>query len=77
MRNTFNSIQTRIFTFFMVLLIAVQAISFAINYYSNKRLEKQQLENQLSVAELVFKSEYDNRNYYLSAFAETAAKDFG
>ncbi|WP_394494003.1 EAL domain-containing protein [Shewanella sp. ENK2] len=77
MRNTFNSIQTRIFIFFMVLLIAVQAISFAINYYSNKRLEKQQLENQLSVAELVFKSEYDNRNYYLSAFAETAAKDFG
>ncbi|WP_153913589.1 bifunctional diguanylate cyclase/phosphodiesterase [Shewanella sp. TC10] len=75
--KSFNSIQTRIFAFFMVLLIAVQAISFAITYYTNKRLEQHQLANQLSVAELVFKSEYDNRNYYLSAFAETAAKDFG
>ncbi|WP_256871055.1 GGDEF domain-containing protein [Shewanella sp. Scap07] len=61
----------------MILLIAVQAISFAITFYANKRLEQQQLGNQLSIAELVFKSEYDNRNYYLSAFAETAAKDFG
>lgn len=73
----FNRIQTRIFAFFVILLIAVQAISFAITFYANKRLEQQQLGNQLSIAELVFKSEYDNRNYYLSAFAETAAKDFG
>lgn len=61
----------------MLLLIAVQAISFAITFYANNRLQQQQLGNQLSIAELVFKSEYNNRNYYLSAFAETAAKDFG
>ncbi|QYJ85410.1 EAL domain-containing protein [Shewanella mesophila] len=73
----FNRIQTRIFAFFMLLLIAVQAISFAITFYANNRLQQQQLGNQLSIAELVFKSEYNNRNYYLSAFAETAAKDFG
>ncbi|NRD74569.1 EAL domain-containing protein [Shewanella sp. VB17] len=73
----FNRIQTRIFAFFVVLLIGVQAISFAITFFANKRLEQQQLNHQLSVAELVFKSDYGKRNYYLSAFAETAAKDFG
>lgn len=72
-----NRIQTRIFAFFVILLIAVQAISFSITFFANKRLEQQQLSNQLSVAELVFKSDYGKRNYYLSAFAETAAKDFG
>ncbi|WP_394199823.1 EAL domain-containing protein [Shewanella waksmanii] len=77
MFDMFNRIQTRIFAFFVILLIAIQAISFAITFYANKRLEQQQLANQLSIAELVFKSEYDNRNYYLTAFAETAAKDFG
>ncbi|QFU22210.1 EAL domain-containing protein [Shewanella eurypsychrophilus] len=77
MFGIFNRIQMRIFAFFVILLIAVQAISFSITFYANKRLEQEQLRNQLSVAELVFKSEYNDRNYYLSAFAETAAKDFG
>ncbi|WP_076408955.1 GGDEF domain-containing phosphodiesterase [Shewanella sp. UCD-KL12] len=77
MSGLFNRIQTRIFAFFVILLIAVQAISFSITFYANKRLEQEQLRNQLSVAELVFKSEYNDRNYYLAAFAETAAKDFG
>ncbi|AQS36871.1 diguanylate cyclase/phosphodiesterase [Shewanella psychrophila] len=77
MFGIFNRIQTRIFAFFVILLIAVQAISFSITFYANKRLEQEQLRNQLSVAELVFKSEYNDRNYYLSAFADTAAKDFG
>lgn len=77
MFGRFNRIQTRIFAFFVILLIAVQAISFSITFYANQRLEQEQLRNQLSVAELVFKSEYNDRNYYLSAFADTAAKDFG
>ncbi|ACA87218.1 bifunctional diguanylate cyclase/phosphodiesterase [Shewanella woodyi] len=77
MTGIFNRIQTRIFGFFVILLIAVQAISFSITFFANKRLEQQQLSNQLSVAELVFKSDYGKRYYYLSAFAETAAKDFG
>ncbi|MBL4814785.1 MAG: EAL domain-containing protein [Shewanella sp.] len=77
MFGRFNRIQTRIFAFFVILLVAVQAISFSITFYANKRLEQAQLKNQRSVAELVFKSEYNDRNYYLSAFAETAAKDFG
>lgn len=72
-----NRLQTRIFVFFVVLLLAVQAISFWITFESNQRLAQQKLENQLSVAQLVFQEEYDNRNYYLGAFAETTAKDFG
>ncbi len=72
-----NRLQTRIFVFFVVLLLAVQGISFWLTFDSNQRLEKQKLDNQLSVAQLVFKEEYDNRNYYLGAFAETTAKDFG
>ncbi|QBF82128.1 EAL domain-containing protein [Shewanella maritima] len=73
----FNRIQTRIFAWFVLLLLAVQTISFALTYYGNELLEQQQLKNQLSIAKLVFKSEYNDRAYYLSAFAETAAKDFG
>ncbi|MDB2386004.1 EAL domain-containing protein [Shewanella sp.] len=71
-----NRLQIRIFFFFMLLLLAVQAISFTMSYQNNQRLTLQQLSNRLSIAELVFNSEYENRNYYLSAFAETAAKDF-
>ncbi|MCL1079186.1 EAL domain-containing protein [Parashewanella spongiae] len=72
-----NRLQTRIFGFFVLLLIAVQAFSFWMAYYSYNKLEKQQLDNRMSVAEKVFRSEFDNRNHYLSIFAETAAKDFG
>ena len=57
MFGLFNRIQTRIFAFFVILLVAVQAISFSITFYANKRLEQEQLKNQRSVAELVFKSE--------------------
>ena len=72
-----NRLQTQIFTFFVLLLIVIQAVSFWFTYSGNQRLEKQQLGNQLSVARLVFESENANRNYYLAAFADTAAKDFG
>lgn len=72
-----NRLQTQIFTFFVLLLIVIQAVSFWFTYSGNQRLERQQLGNQLSVARLVFESENANRNYYLAAFADTAAKDFG
>ncbi|WP_445945420.1 EAL domain-containing protein [Shewanella sp.] len=77
MFNFMNRLQTQIFAFFVILLLAVQSISFWMSFNSNKQLEQQQLSNQLAVAEVVFQAEYENRNYYLSAFAETAAKDFG
>ncbi len=72
-----NRLQTRIFGFFVLLLIAVQAFSFWMAYYSFNTLEKQQLDNRMSVAENVFHSEFDTRSHYLSIFAETVAKDFG
>ncbi|WP_445773827.1 EAL domain-containing protein [Shewanella sp.] len=73
----FNRLQTRIFAFFVLLIIAVLALSFWLSYQSNQRLEQQFVANQLEVASVVFESQYDNRNYYLAAFASTAAKDFG
>lgn len=72
----FNRLQTRIFAFFVLVIIAVLALSFWLSYQSNQRLEQQYVANQLEVASLVFESQYDNRNYYLAAFASTAAKDF-
>ena len=72
-----NRLQTRIFAFFVLLLMAVQAFSFWMAYYSYEKLEQQQLTNRMAVAEKVFRSEFETRSYYLSVFAETAAKDFG
>jgi len=72
-----NRLQTQIFTFFVLLLLVIQAVSFWFTYSGNQQLERQQLGNQLSMARLVFESENANRNYYLAAFADTAAKDFG
>ncbi|MBM7072187.1 EAL domain-containing protein [Shewanella sp. 202IG2-18] len=72
-----NRLQTRIFAFFVLLLITVQAFSFWMAYYSYEKLEKQQLANRMAVAEKVFRSEFETRSYYLNVFAETAAKDFG
>ncbi|RYV04156.1 GGDEF domain-containing protein [Shewanella sp. OPT22] len=72
-----NRLQTRIFAFFVLLLITVQAFSFWMAYYSYEKLEQQQLANRMAVAEKVFRSEFETRSYYLNVFAETAAKDFG
>ena len=72
-----NRLQTRIFAFFVLLLLAVQLMSFWLTYQSNQQLEDQHVSNQLAVAGLVFESQFNNRNNYLAAFAETAAKDFG
>ncbi|WP_350431194.1 EAL domain-containing protein [Shewanella sp. H8] len=73
----FNRLQTRIFAFFVLLIIAVLSLSFWLSYQANQRLEQQYVASQLDVASLVFESQYDNRSYYLAAFAATAAKDFG
>lgn len=72
-----SSLKNRIFFFFILLLIAVQGVSFYTTQYSNERLEEQQLNSQLSQAETLLKNELTKRSYYLTAFAETAAKDYG
>ncbi|TRX57439.1 EAL domain-containing protein [Thalassomonas sp. M1454] len=72
-----SSLKNRIFFFFILLLLAVQGVSFYTTQYSNERLEEQQLNSQLSQAETLLKNELTKRSYYLTAFAETAAKDYG
>ncbi|WP_068546053.1 EAL domain-containing protein [Thalassotalea crassostreae] len=71
------SLKSKIFFFFILLLIAVQTVSFFTTRFSNERLEEQQLTSQLSQAETLLKNELDSRSYYLTAFVETAAKDYG
>lgn len=77
MSKKYSSLRNRVFFFFILLLIAVQAVSFLTTQISNKRLESQQLVSQLQQAETLLKNEFENRSYYLTAFAETAAKDYG
>lgn len=72
-----NSLQTRIFAFFVALLITVQAFSFWMAYYSYQTLEQQQLNNRLAVAEKVFHSKYNDRNAFLLSLSETVARDSG
>ncbi|OUS31842.1 hypothetical protein A9Q98_02625 [Thalassotalea sp. 42_200_T64] len=73
----FNSLQNRITLLFILLLIAVQAVSFFATNSSNERFENQQLKSQLSQAETLLKNDLNKSNYYLTAFAVTVAKDYG
>ncbi len=72
-----NSLKSRIFVLFILLLIAVQMVSFFTTQSANTRLETQKIDSQLAHAETLLKNELDNRRYYLTAFAETVAKDYG
>ncbi|MCO7226465.1 EAL domain-containing protein [Pleionea sp. CnH1-48] len=72
-----KSLQTKIFALFVLILIVVQAVSFWIAYQTNQQLQDLKLSNQLTTADAVFDAYYNNRSYYLAAFSETAAKDFG
>jgi diguanylate cyclase (GGDEF)-like protein len=71
------SLQAHILILFIFLLLVVQLVSFASSYYSNKQLENYQLSNRLHHARKVFDTQFGSRRYYLSAFAETVAKDHG
>lgn len=71
------SLQSRIFTLFIVLLLGVLTLSFWTTFKANKQLESQQLSSQLGQAATLFSTQFDERTRYLGAFAETAARDFG
>ena len=70
-----NRLQTRIFAFFVLLLITVQAFSFWMAYYSYENLEQQQVESRMAVAEKVFRSVFETRSHYLGVVAEIVAED--
>ena len=72
-----RSIQSKILSLFLFLLLVVQLVSFFSTFQASKQLEDIQLTNRLSNAKDVFETQFTNRSYYLSAFAETAAKDYG
>ena len=75
MLQVMNRLQTRIFAFFVLLLITVQAFSFWMAYYSYENLEQQQVENRMAVAEKVFRSVFETRSHYLGVVAEIVAED--
>jgi len=55
----------------------VQAIAFWTLYNGNKNQETAEINNRLSTAKTIFTELFDRRLEYLSAFAETAAQDYG
>ncbi len=74
---TVRSLQSKILFLFLFLLLLVQLVSFFSTYRANRQVENIQLSGHLENAKAVFETQFNNRRYYLSAFAETAAKDYG
>jgi len=72
-----KSLQNKIFLFFVLLLLMVQAIAFWTLYNGNQNQEAAEINNRLTTAKTIFTELFDRRLAYLSAFAETAAKDYG
>jgi len=72
-----RSIQSKILILFIFLLLSVQLVSFFTTYKANQKFESAQLDNRLLTAKEVFTTQLENRRYYLSAFAQTAAQDYG
>ncbi|MEW6999332.1 EAL domain-containing protein [Colwelliaceae bacterium BS250] len=70
-----NSLKNKIFFFFLLLLVLVQAISFFSTNYAKQQEEQQRLASQLNKADSLLKNVVEKQQYYLTAFAETAAKD--
>lgn len=72
-----KSLQNKIFLFFVLLLLMVQAVAFLTLYNGNKNQEAAEINNRLTTAKTIFTELFDRRLEYLAAFAETAAKDYG
>jgi len=72
-----KSLQTKIFLFFVLLLLLVQSIALWTLFRGNNAQEQQEINNRLTTAKTIFTEQFNSRRDYLSAFAETAAKDYG
>lgn len=72
-----KSLQTKIFLFFVLLLLLVQSIALWTLYKGNSTQEQQEISNRLNTAKTIFTEQFNSRRDYLAAFAETAAKDYG
>lgn len=72
-----KSLQTKIFLFFVLLLLLVQSIALWTLFEGNNAQEQQEIHNRLTTAKTIFTEQFNSRRDYLAAFAETAAKDYG
>lgn len=72
-----KNLQNKIFLFFVLLLLVVQAIALWTLLEGNKIQEKQEIANKLATAKTIFTEQFNSQRDYLSAFAETAAQDYG
>lgn len=72
-----GTLRTKVFVLFVALLLLVQALSLWTIYQANQRQEQQQVHYRLDTAVSVFRTQFESRRYYLNAFAQTAARDYG
>lgn len=72
-----KSLQTKIFLFFVLLLILVQSIALWTLMKGNNAQEQQEITNRLTTAKTIFTEQFNSRGDYLGTFAETVAKDYG
>ena len=75
--DNMKKLQNKIFMFFVCLLLLLQSIIFFTNYHTTKQQEQQQIESLLTSAVHNFENQFQQRSYYLAAFSDIAAKDFG
>jgi diguanylate cyclase (GGDEF)-like protein len=72
-----RSLQTKIFLFFVLLLLLVQSIALWTLIKGNNTQEQQAISNRLTTAKTIFTEQFNSRRDYLGTFAETVAKDYG
>jgi diguanylate cyclase (GGDEF)-like protein len=72
-----KSLENKIFLFFVLLLLMVQSIAFWTLYNGKQNQEAAEINNRLTTAQTIVTELFERRLAYLSAFAETAAKDYG
>lgn len=72
-----KSLKNKIFLLVVLLLLFIQAITLWILYEGKRNQEILEVNSRLTTAKKIFTEQFNSRNDYLSAFAETAAQDFG
>ncbi|RLV59378.1 sensor domain-containing phosphodiesterase [Parashewanella curva] len=76
MPRFWNKLQTRIFLFFVILLVIIQGFSFWMSFQTHKQLEQQQISSRIANAVEVFRNQFDARSFYLGVFSEVVSQDY-
>lgn len=72
-----GSLRNQVFVWFVGLLLLMQTVSLTTLYRANLAEQQREVDYRLENAVSLFHNQFEQRSYYLSVFAETAAKDFG